>query len=768
LAKTADRLEETAFAADDGQAEDTEGLAGIALIARVASLASSSLALQKVCERALAGLREHMRDLLFGGVYILDDQGGLTTLATYRRDDSLESSPRHAPDAVALVRNGYHLITHEGGGRADEGHDDDERWVSLAIERRGEVMGVLELGLRGRGTFDQEEIRLYHGIAAILGNAVGNARSYEAEVRNARMAEGTGIILGAALRAASEEDLMRDCLRVAESLTESEQGFVIVARSERELHDTASNERGLLQVADSADGCAPERHGRELWELAVRSRETVMANDPARLAEVVPTAAASGRLKALMATPLMGMRGHVMGTLVLGNRPGGYSVAERAAAEALAPIIVEAIERFRAEQELAENARFADELNHIEAIIHASLEFDTVAEEALRTGLEALTADTAALSLYEPPNFRVAYATGFPEEVCGHLIPERLESHSVHAIETGRPVLVEDVTNDERVDKGHMLSYGVRAVMAIPLIFGGKAFGVAYYNFARTRRFSEAEVRFAMRLSLSLSLAMENARLYETERTISNRLQEALLSLPTSVPGVDFAHAYYPATDSAKVGGDFYDIFELSYGNVGITIGDVAGKGIDAAALTSLVKNTIRAHAAERGKTPAQVLRLTNEVLYKTTPIESFVTVFFGILDCRDGRLVCANGGHTAAAILRPGGEVVKLPVTGPLLGALEEVELEHVDTRLEVGDALFLYTDGLTEARRSGELYGEERLFRALAEANERRPRKLMQRVVADLMAYSRGVLRDDLAILSVCRTAGGPDRPSQQKLAV
>jgi len=267
---------------------------------------------------------------------------------------------------------------------------------------------------------------------------------------------------------------------------------------------------------------------------------------------------------------------------------------------------------------------------------------------------------------------------------------------------------------------------------------------------------------------LSLSLAMENARLYETERTISNRLQEALLALPGSVPGVEFAHAYYPATDSAKVGGDFYDIFELSYGNVGITIGDVAGKGVDAAALTSLVKNTIRAHASERGKTPAQILRLTNEVLYKTTPVESFVTVFFGILDCRDGRFVYSNGGHPTAAVVRPEGDVARLQVTGPLLGAIPDIELQHGETRLSFDDTLFLYTDGLTEARRGGELYGEERLFTALSEALAHRPRKLMHRVIADMMAYSRGRLRDDLALLVVQRTEENQLHPQQSKLEV
>ena len=192
----------------------------------------------------------------------------------------------------------------------------------------------------------------------------------------------------------------------------------------------------------------------------------------------------------------------------------------------------------------------------------------------------------------------------------------------------------------------------------------------------------------------------------------------------------------------------------------------MAGKGIDAAVLTSMVKNTIRAHANEKGKTPKRILELTNDVVYKSTPTEAFVTVFFGILDCRDGRLVYGNAGHTTTAVVRADGTLGSLAVTGPLLGAFEDVEYDEAEACLELDELLFLYTDGLTEARRDGELYGEERLFDFLASTHGGSPRDVVHGVIEDVMAYSGNRLRDDLALLGVKRVELGAETPHQRKL--
>jgi len=282
------------------------------------------------------------------------------------------------------------------------------------------------------------------------------------------------------------------------------------------------------------------------------------------------------------------------------------------------------------------------------------------------------------------------------------------------------------------------------------------------------REFSEREIQLVQGIAAQAAVAFENARLFEAQRRIADRLQEALLVLPEALSGIEFAHEYHSATIETRVGGDFYDLFELGRGQVGVVIGDVAGKGLDAAVLTSMVKNTIRAHANEKGKTPRQILQLTNDVVFKATPAESFVTVFFGMLDCDDGRLVYSNAGHTAAALVCDDGTAAKLPATGPLLGAFADAVFEQAETRLGLDELLFLYTDGLTEARCEREFYGEERLFGLLASTTDRRASELVRTVITDVMSYTGNCLRDDLAMLSVKRAGHETERPVQQKIGL
>ena len=289
-------------------------------------------------------------------------------------------------------------------------------------------------------------------------------------------------------------------------------------------------------------------------------------------------------------------------------------------------------------------------------------------------------------------------------------------------------------------------------LVAFPARAHDRTFGLVTLGFAAESIFGVQEVTLYEAIGDQLGIAMENIRQFQAERDIADRLQEALLSMPRSISGIDFAHAYRSSTEAARVGGDFYDLFALEPNRIGVSIGDVAGKGLDAAVLTSLVKHTIRAHAFEGGKTPAQVLSLTNQVIHEATPPESFVTIFFATIDLRDGRLTCANAGHTAAALVHRDGSITSLQRTGPPAGAFEDVQFDLAEARLGLGELLFLYSDGLTEARRGDELYGEERLFARLSKLRSD-PQNVLREVLDDVMLFSGGDLRDDMAVLALAR---------------
>jgi serine phosphatase RsbU (regulator of sigma subunit)/HAMP domain-containing protein len=311
---------------------------------------------------------------------------------------------------------------------------------------------------------------------------------------------------------------------------------------------------------------------------------------------------------------------------------------------------------------------------------------------------------------------------------------------------------LDDLPEDERGIAAP--EHDMRHALYVPLVQREDVVGMIVLDDPGERReFSEREIQLVGGIAAQAAVALENARLFEAQRSIADRLQEALLVLPDEMPGIEFAHVYHSATISTRVGGDFYDLFEVGCDQVGVVIGDVAGKGLDAAVLTSMVKNTIRAHANEKGKTPRQILKLTNDVVFKATRSETFVTVFFGILDCHDGRLVYSNAGHTPAAIVCSDGSAMKLLATGPLLGAFANAAFEEAEARLGSDGLLLLYTDGLTEARREGVFYGEERLFELLASTTNRGASALLSTVIEDVMSYTGNRLQDDLAILSVKR---------------
>ena len=237
-----------------------------------------------------------------------------------------------------------------------------------------------------------------------------------------------------------------------------------------------------------------------------------------------------------------------------------------------------------------------------------------------------------------------------------------------------------------------------------------------------------------------------------TERDIANTLQEALLQVPREIKGIDFGYLYRSATEAARVGGDFYDVFELEENKVGVVVGDISGKGIEAATLTSLVKNTIRAYAF-LGESPALIMGRTNNVIKKASTPRTFVTVFFGILDTTNGKMVYCSAGHPIA-LLRRGSSVERLKNSSTVIGVFEDQTYFNDEANLEKRDILILYTDGTTEAKRNGELFGEERLINLIEGLDYKSPQEYPNRIFSEVLDFARGRLLDDIVLLAVSRS--------------
>ncbi len=245
--------------------------------------------------------------------------------------------------------------------------------------------------------------------------------------------------------------------------------------------------------------------------------------------------------------------------------------------------------------------------------------------------------------------------------------------------------------------------------------------------------------------------ALENARLFEEQRRIATALQDNFLRPLPEVQGLGLGMVMRAAHKAELVGGDFCDVFLLGEGRAAVLIGDVAGKGIHAAGRTETVRTAVRAFATIDAS-PAFVLRKANELLLRGlgAPGRSgFVTACLVVIDLQTGHAAYSNAGHPAPVHAGPFTCSPLDTVHGLPLGTLDwDYRDGHV--MLALGDYLVFYTDGVTEARRGGELFDEERLVAAVARLRDEAPQALAQGVLEAAVDFA-GELKDDLLVLAL-----------------
>jgi PAS domain S-box-containing protein len=264
--------------------------------------------------------------------------------------------------------------------------------------------------------------------------------------------------------------------------------------------------------------------------------------------------------------------------------------------------------------------------------------------------------------------------------------------------------------------------------------------------------FAVADELVLQDLARIASLAIENARLEERERHIARTLQDSLLprALP-EIEGLEVGARFLAGGEGTTVGGDVYDLFPVE-DEWALVVGDVCGKGAEAAALTAMVRYTLRAESVHHAS-PCEVLRLLNDAILRQLGDGRFCTVLHGRATVGpDGaRLVLASGGHPQPLVLRAGGEVETVPCEGPLIGVMPAVLHLDVIVTLGPGDALVCFTDGVTEGRGPGGMYGDERLAELLAASAGLDASAIVDRIVDAAVAFQGGRTQDDLAVLAL-----------------
>jgi PAS domain S-box-containing protein len=317
------------------------------------------------------------------------------------------------------------------------------------------------------------------------------------------------------------------------------------------------------------------------------------------------------------------------------------------------------------------------------------------------------------------------------------------------------PEISDEMLVQGAIDDDHLTilrELGMCSVMIVPMVARGRMLGALSFVSAESRRtFGEPDMLLAQRLAGRCALAIDNARLYSERAHIARTLQESLLppELPQP-PGMDLAARFRAAGEGFEVGGDFYDVFDCGQGRWAVVIGDVCGKGPEAAAVTALARYTVRASAMTSDE-PSTILATLNEAMLRQRDDRRFCTVLYARAEpSPDGvRLCFASGGHPLPIVVRASGEVVEPGAPGTLLGIVPDPDLFDEAIELGPGDTAILYTDGVTDAAAPQLVQDPVELARALETGPERAAEDVAQQLLDAALEAGGGEPRDDIAIV-------------------
>ena len=430
--------------------------------------------------------------------------------------------------------------------------------------------------------------------------------------------------------------------------------------------------------------------------------------------------------------------------------------------------------RLRLNREQAASELLADAGGLMEDALHQKERAEHLAELAV-SGL----GDVAMVDIVMPDGTiqRMA-ARGRNTEVADIFVRLRadapIDPHGPHpvaeVIRTGQPLNLDQLSDNEidrittRENERELLRrHRFKSCIVLPLGARGSVLGALTLWIIRpAKTFDDVSRRTARRLADRAALALDNARLHEQQAHIASVLQRSLLprSLP-EISGFEAASRFLAAGEAYEVGGDFYDVFRSGSGSWTAVIGDVCGKGPEAASLTALARYTVRT-ASSPDSAPSQVLRTLHDSISSERPDLQFCTAALARIEApsngRDSaQVTVALGGHPLPLILRKNGAVDSVGEPGTLLGALPSPVIADTEATLAKGDSLVLYTDGMLDVRDRSDGDDPDWLSNELAKSAGRSADQIAEALSQAAVRRHGGEPRDDIAVLVLHRNGAG-----------
>jgi serine phosphatase RsbU (regulator of sigma subunit) len=324
-------------------------------------------------------------------------------------------------------------------------------------------------------------------------------------------------------------------------------------------------------------------------------------------------------------------------------------------------------------------------------------------------------------------------------------------------------LLVRDTALDEAFkSRDSIVGQQVQSVMAVPLQTSDRVIGlinVDSRSFARPITPDDLDLLTVLANVAAIRIENQRLALVEVQKQIISRdleqaadIQRRLLPHQSPVvPGYEIAGHNLPCQ---TVGGDYFDFFPYDDGRIGLVLGDVSGKGMPAALLMTALKGGMQVLLGEPPSDVASVMTRLDRVVAANFPRNRFVSLFFGLLEPTSGDLIYCNAGHNPPFLVRASGSIERLPSCGTILGIFPEIGYEVKTCRLERGDVLTLYSDGVTEENNpAGEEFGEDRLSQLLLEKGRGQAKDLVEGIRRAVLAWAAGASAADDVTVVVAR---------------
>jgi serine phosphatase RsbU (regulator of sigma subunit) len=453
-----------------------------------------------------------------------------------------------------------------------------------------------------------------------------------------------------------------------------------------------------------------------------------------------------------------------MGTEVLGALGLGFTrehmvpPEDRGLLTAIAHQAAIALQRIRFEEDerrartSAEHAE--DRLRKLQAVsdaANAAIGLDDMLQSVLPLVMGAMLADGTTFLLLsgDGTELRVQAALGVQEAASEATVVPLGVGASGRIAATGRPLVIDDLSKEDVVSAALQ---NRRSYVGVPMRVGGRVAGVLHASSAEPGAFDQDDADFLQSIADSLAVTFDRTRLFDQRDRMATALERALLpmSLP-HVPGFEVATMYRPSHYGDEVGGDFYDVFgdgDVWY----LAIGDVCGKGPDAAAIMGMTRIALRSIAREHDEVPlTEILKLLNSFLLESELMDDrFCTVCLTRLELVDGGATATTclAGHPPPLVVGSDGALAPLGTPGSLLGLFDDISLHEARTDLRPGDSFVLLTDGVTELSVERPDEGE-RLLRSALQAAAGEDAAGIVKTVERTILDPRGELRDDAALV-------------------